>query len=93
MEINELREKIKKIEQYIEIIESYDPITIKERAIKLYVQKENVNEVARHLNSLGFRLGNRKFLGKDISDFIRGNPQSELHLIAAQIFNRNRKKY
>lgn len=92
MEIEEARERIKQLEGYIELIESYSPKTMEEKALKLYVLRENVNKVAQELNQEGYRIDKRKVAGKDISDIIRLKSEDELHLMARKIFMKNKKR-
>lgn len=92
MEILEAKDEIRKLEIYIELMEGYKPTTIKQEAIKLYVLKENVTVVASELNNLGYRTGGRKYLGKDISNWIRQGADDEIHELAKKIFKSNKKK-
>lgn len=91
MTVNEAREQIKKLEDYIKLVEGYAPETFEQYAIKLYVLHEHVARVANLLNDLGFRIGRRKVIGTDVSDILRAKPTDELHELAVKLFKQNKK--
>lgn len=91
MTVDEAKEEIKKLEEYIELIEGYVPETFEQHAIKLYVLHEHVANVANILNELGYRIGKRKVIGKDVSDIIRAKPTDELHQLASKMFKQNKR--
>lgn len=91
MTIDEAREQIKKLEDYIELVEMYTPETFEQHAIKLYVLQEHVARVAKMLNELGFRIGKRKVIGTDVSNILRAKPTDELHELAVKLFKQNKK--
>lgn len=90
MNVQEARERIKKLQDYIELVEGYEPTTFEEDAIKQYALLENVTQVANELNEKGYRVGNRKVIGKDVSDIIRSKPRNKLHEMAQLMFRNNR---
>ncbi|MEN2465922.1 hypothetical protein [Ornithinibacillus sp. JPR2-1] len=92
MNIEQAREEIKKLEDYIEMIETYEADTFEKEAIYEYVLIENVNKVATVLNERGHRIGNRKVVGKDVSDIIRDKPIDHMHEYAKKLFRLNRKR-
>lgn len=92
MNIEQARNRIKELENFIKMVENYEEDTFEKKAIKLYVLKENVTEVANELNEKGFRMGNRKVVGKDVSDIIRTKPKDDLHLLAKKMFGKNRNR-
>lgn len=91
MSIDEAKEKIKSLEQYIDLLDSYKPCTFEQEAIKEYVIQESVTVAAKVLNEKGYRVGNRKVIGTDISDFIRGKATDRMHEQAKKIFKQNRR--
>lgn len=91
MTVDEAKEEIKKLEEYIGLIEGYEPETFEQYAIKLYVLHENVAKVANMLNELGFRMIRRKVIGRDVSNIIRAKPTDELHQLAAKMFKQNKR--
>lgn len=92
MRIEEAKEKIKRLEGFIQTVESYQPQTFEQEAIKCYVLLENVREVANELNEKGYRIGNRKVEGKDVSDIIRLKPADPMHELAKRFFKTNKKR-
>lgn len=92
MNIEQARNQIKELENFIKMIENYEADTFEKKAIKLYVLKENVTEVANELNVKGYRIGNRKVVGKDVSDIIRTKPTDEMHSLAKKMFGKNKKR-
>ncbi len=92
MNIEQARNQIKELEKFIKMVENYKDDTFEKKAIKLYVLKENVTEVANELNEKGYRIGNRKVAGKDVSDIIRTKPTDEMHGLAKKMFGKNRKR-
>ncbi|NEY20512.1 hypothetical protein G4D61_11150 [Bacillus ginsengihumi] len=92
MNIEEAKQQIKEIENYINLVETYEPKTFEEDAIKTYVLIESVNKAAVELNEKGYRVGNRKVCGKDITNIILSKPKDDLHKIAQQMFKSNRRK-
>lgn len=92
MEISEARERIKQLEEYIEMVEHYQADTYEKKVFKLYVLRENVTRITKELNEEGFRIGNRKLITKDISDLIRSKPTDEMHELAKKLFNQNKKR-
>lgn len=91
MTVDEARNEIEKLEQYIKLVEGYEPETLEQHAIKLYVLHEHVANVAIMLNELGYRIGKRKVIGKDVSDIIRAKPTDELHQLASKMFKQNKR--
>ncbi|PAD70872.1 hypothetical protein CHH83_01340 [Bacillus sp. 7586-K] len=92
MNIEQARNQIKELENFIKMVENYEDDTFEKKAIKLYVLKENVTEVANELNEKGHRIGSRKVVGKDVSDIIRTKPIDEMHELAKKMFGKNRKR-
>jgi len=92
VEITEARERIKKLEEYIVMVENYQAETYEQKVFKLYVLRENVTKITKELNEEGHRVGKRKLITKDISDLIRSKPTDEMHEMARKMFNSNRKK-
>lgn len=92
MNIKQAKEEIKKLEDYIEMIETYQADTFEKEALLEYVLIENVNNVAAALNERGHRIGNRKVVGKDVSDIIRSKPIDDLHEYAQKLFKANRRR-
>lgn len=91
MRIDEAKQEIESLKKYIHMIESYEPQNYMQEAMLLYVKLESVTKVAEILNDAGHRTGARKVNGKDVSDMIRMKVTDEMHQMAKNIFNRNKK--
>jgi hypothetical protein len=86
MNIKEAKEQIKELQDYIQLIESYQATTFEEKALYLYVQLESVSKVANELNKNGYKVGNRKVISKDVSDIIRSKQTDDMHALAKKFF-------
>lgn len=92
MTIDEAEKEIVALNNYIKMLEEYEPVTFEQKAIKLYVELESVTQVAIKLNEKDYKVGNRKVISKDVSDIIRTKPVDELHSIAQKMFKKNSKR-
>lgn len=92
MKIDEAMERIKELQNFIQKIESYHADTFEKKSVYLYVQLESVTNVAIELNKKGYKVGNRKVIGKDVSDIIRDKPIDDMHVMAKRLFNNNKKR-
>lgn len=90
MNIDEARNRIQELENYIQLVEHYKPITMEQEAIKLYALYENVTNVTKELNEKGYRVGNRKLLTTDISKILKSRPTDDLHEVVHKMVQRNR---
>ncbi len=92
MEIPEARDQIKRLEEYIAMVEGYEAKTYKQKVFLLYVLRENVTKITKELNEQGYRIGKRKLITTDISDLIRSKPTDEMHEMARKLLNKNVKR-
>lgn len=92
MNVEQAKAKIKELENYIDMVETYKADSLDKEAIRGYVLIENVNKVASELNEKGYKIGNRKIIGKDVSDIIRGRVTDDMHALAKKMFTSNRKR-
>lgn len=92
MSIDEAKEKIAELEQFIQLVEQYEPVTFEQHVVHLYVIHENVTTVMGLLNEHGYRIGKRKIVTTDISDILRARPFDEMHEMAARLFRTNRRR-
>lgn len=92
MTADEARKEIEKLKEYIEFVDQYEPETMEQQMIHLYVQNRNVNAVAKELSERGFRMGRRKLVGKDVTNVIKAKPADPLHELAKKAFNSNKKR-
>lgn len=91
MLIEDAKEKIKQLENYIETVENYSPETMEQEAVFLYVLLESVTKVTAELNKRGYRIGNRKLNTVDVSSIIKSKPGDKIHEMAKRRFTRNKK--
>src|SRR5690606_5616114 len=103
MKIETARKLIKEYQNYIAIYESYEPKNMKQMAVKLYAELNNVNKVANKLNELGYRKDGKlvarkrakvKLSSNDVTKMILSEVEQEdqLHPIVKKILNKNRKR-
>lgn len=103
MKIEDAKERIKELQHYVNVYEDYEPQNVKQMAVKLYAELNNVNKVANKLNELGYRKDGKLVAGKrakvklnsnDVTKMILSEVEQEdqLHLIVKKILNKNRKR-
>lgn len=102
MKIDEAKQLVDEMKEYIKIYENYHPENMKEEAIKLYAEVENVNSVAKILNEKGYRKEGKLVAGKraqvkiesnDVTEILSTeiNDGDQLHPIVKKALNRNRR--
>lgn len=92
MSVDEAKEKIAELEQFIQLVEQYEPVTFEQHVVHLYVIHENVTTVMGILNERGYRVGKRKILTTDISNILRARPFDDMHEMAVKMFRTNRRR-
>ncbi|WP_036689385.1 hypothetical protein [Paucisalibacillus globulus] len=103
MRIDKAKELIITLQEYVSVYEGYKPTNIKQEAIKLYAELENVGKVAKELNEKGYRKDGRPVAGKvrkvklesnDVTEIIDSNIDDgdTLHEIVKKALKRNRRK-
>lgn len=103
MKIDRVKERIKELQHYVDVYEKYEPETVKEMAIKLYAELNNVNEVAKSLNEKGYRKEGKLVAGKrarvklesnDVTKMLNSEIEDgdQLHPIVKKVLNRNRRR-
>ncbi|MEW5321323.1 hypothetical protein V2J23_04045 [Geobacillus thermoleovorans] len=92
MLVEEAKKQIEYLQEYIQKIESYTPVTMEDEAVYLYVQLESVTKVVQELNKKGYRIGKRKLTTVDVSNIIRSKPKDEMYELAKRLFAKNRKR-
>lgn len=103
MKIDEAKQLVDEMKEYIKIYESYNPESMKEEAIKLYAEVENVNAVATALNEKGYRKEGKLVAGKraqvkldsnDVTEILTSHIEDgdQLHPIVKKALNRNRRR-
>lgn len=102
MKIEEAKELIKKCEEYLHAYENYEVNNLKQEAIKLYAELNNVNAIAGILNEKGYRKPGKLVAGKrrdvklnsnDVTKLLDSDidPDDKLHEIVKKTLRRNRK--
>lgn len=103
MKIEEAKQLIKECQEYIRSYDDYEPNTMKQNAIKLYAEYENVSAVAAALNEKGYRMPGKLVAGKrgkvkltsnDVTKMIDSDINSDdlLHPIVKKALNQNRRR-
>lgn len=103
MKVDKARELIIELENYVAAYEAYDPTDVKEMAIKLYSESNNVGVVAKELNELGYRKEGKLVAGKrkqvkydsnDVTAMINTVPADDdvLHDKVRKMLNKNRRR-
>ena len=75
--LEQARGDLKAIQEYIELIENYQPHDFRQHVIHTYAHLGNVQRTAKVLNDKGFEIEGRPLEGKDISNIITSNPPKE----------------
>ena len=103
MKVEQAKQLIQKYQEYVDAYENYHPSNMKQTAIKLYAELNNVSEVAHKLNDLGYRKdgklvagkrGQVKLISNDVTELLNSevDPNDQLHPIVKKILNRNRRR-
>ena len=77
--VDKAKAEIEKLQHFVDLAESYEPITLEEMAIHQYAYLGSVKKVAEKLNGLGCNIEGRKVESSDISSIIKRRPKDELH--------------
>lgn len=102
MKIEKVRERIKELQAYVDAYDCYDPVDMKQTAVKLYAESNNVSAVAKELNEQGFRKEGKLVAGKraqvklnsnDVTDLlISDDSMDEMHEMVKRVLNQNRRR-
>lgn len=103
MKVENAKERIKELQEYVVAYENYQPEGMKEKAIKLYAKLNNVNQVAKLLNEEGYRKEGKlvaskraqvKLESNDITNILNSDVEKydQLHSIVKKILKRNRRR-
>ena len=87
-DIETLQKQIEQNQQYISLIENYNPQTFTQRVIYEYVLDGNLIRTAEVLNNLGLQIDGRSIESKDISAIIKSRPDPNdlLHKEVRRLF-------
>lgn len=103
MKIEKVKERIKELQKYVDAYAIYEPVTMKQMAIKLYAELNNVSDVAKLLNEQGYRKEGKLVAGKraqvkldsnDITEMLISDVEDGdvLHGIVKKVLNQNRRR-
>jgi hypothetical protein len=103
VKIDKARELIKECQEYITVYESYEPKNVKQVAVKLYAELENVSKVAKTLNDKGYRKDGKPVAGRisqvkldsnDVTRILMSEPDEgdQLHMFVRKALKRNRRR-
>lgn len=103
MKIDKVRERVKELQKYVDVYDDYVPVGLKQTAVKLYAESNNVSAVAKELNEHGFRKDGKLVAGKraqvklnsnDVTDLLisDADPGDELHEMVRKVLNQNRRR-
>jgi len=103
MQIEKVEKRIGELQEYIDTYEIYQPVNMKEIAIRLYTEINNVNEVTNALNEKGYRKEGKLVAGKriqvnlginDVTAMLNCNIEDgdQLHPIVKKVLNKNKRR-
>lgn len=103
MKIDKVRNRINELQEYVDAYDNYVPVGVKQTAIKLYAESNNVSAVAKELNEQGFRKDGKLVAGKraqvklnsnDVTEMLNGDvdPDDLLHPKVKKVLNQNRRR-
>ncbi|WP_312110663.1 hypothetical protein [Brevibacillus reuszeri] len=91
MKLSAAKKLIVELQHYINLVENYQATTFETKVIYEYALHENVNEVAKIMNELGYYVDGRKVTSSNVSAVLKQKPIDELHQIVTKNFKRNKK--
>lgn len=71
------RKDMKVFQDYIELIEQYNPMNVTQHVIYQYVQEGSIVRTAENLNQLGLTLDGRSIESQDISSTLQSLPDPD----------------
>lgn len=79
--VHRAKEEIKRLQAYVDLVESYEADTLDKLMIKEYAFSNSMVEVVRVLERRGLTKEGKKVEKQDVVNVINGKPQDELHRI------------
>jgi len=73
------KDEIAKLKEFVDLVESFQPVTLEDQIIKEYAYIGSVEKVAVKVNEMGYSNGSRPFEKEDISNIIKSKPTGDLH--------------
>ena len=96
MNLQQAKERIKELNDFIELVSNYKVTSLETAAIYEYALENNVSKVASKLNEKGYRAqgvkGPRILSSNDVSEILKGKEIDELHAIIKSMFEKNKRK-
>lgn len=77
--VDKAKKEIEKLQHFVNLAETYQPVTLDQMAIHQYAYLGSVKKVAEKLNGLGCKIEGRKIEPSDISNIIKRRSKDELH--------------
>ncbi|MED2972205.1 hypothetical protein P4361_08055 [Fictibacillus sp. B-59209] len=85
--VTKAKQEIKRLQTYIDLVESYEADTLEKVIIKEYAFTNSCIEVTKRLNSGGYQLDNKPIDFNFVKSVITGNPTDPLHKLLKSGFN------
>ncbi|MFD2628800.1 hypothetical protein [Oceanobacillus kapialis] len=103
MKVEKAKDLIEELNRYVSAYENYHPQNVKQEAIKLYAELENVGKVAKQLNKKGYTKDGKQVAGKvrqvkldsnDVTQLLKQGPEDndQLHIIVKKALSKNRQR-
>jgi allophanate hydrolase subunit 2 len=77
--VRRAKEEIKRLQEYIDLVESYEADTIEKLIIKEYAFTNSIFEVIRNLDRNGIRIDNKPLEKNYVVSVINGKANDKLH--------------
>lgn len=91
MNLKQAKQTIEKLQHFVNLTKAYEANSFETNCIKEYAIHGNVATVAKIMNELEFRIGNRKVESNDVSEVIKSKPKDQLHEFVHKYFKQNVK--
>jgi len=93
-ELKQIEHSAKDIRKWIKILGEEEPKNINEIILIKYIKHQRTGVVEKEVNDMGYRVGNRKYIHKDIKDIILSGDEvrEELKICAKNIYHFNKGK-
>jgi hypothetical protein len=77
--VKQAKDEIKRLQEYLKLVENYDANTIEKLIIKEYGYTNSIAEVIRILERRGVQVNGKTIEKQDVLDVIMSKPMDELH--------------
>ncbi|HWL23352.1 MAG TPA: hypothetical protein VNR38_06320 [Ureibacillus sp.] len=72
--LDQAKKDLKVIQDYVDLIENYQPKDFRQHVIYTYMQQGNLEKTANEMNKKGFKIADRYIEPEDIKTIIISNP-------------------